>query len=178
MILCIYVNCCLLCQVVGQLGKSCMFDTFIFTKQTLFIWHFHSTWHVGQASIDAVYWYSSLSGFLTVLPYLVLIMFSPFFILSLSPLASLDIFCIYSCLFPCGLFLAPWSPCVTWLSLLLLWVLQYDCGLFSIWSSMASSGSVCLFVCFLALYCMYSSGVMDVGLMCCLLHVLFFCICD
>ena len=72
-------------------------------------------------------------GFLTILPQLVLTMFSPSFIWSLSTLVSFDIFSICSCPLPWELFLALFSPFVPWLSLLLLRVvlLEYECEFFS-----------------------------------------------
>ena len=122
---------------------KCMFTTFLFMKQTLFVQHIHSTWHVGWASIDVVYWYGSLPGFL--------IHFFVYYYL--STLMSFKVFCLHSCPFPCGWFFACCSSCMFWLSLLLSWVtlFEYDCRLFLIWPRMASSGSVCLFVLYVVL---------------------------
>ena len=50
--------------------------------------------------------------------------------------------------------------------------LLHAAGLFLTCSSISSSGSVCLFVCFVAWYCMYASAVTNVGLMCHLLCVI------
>ena len=122
----------------------------------------------GQAFMWS-YWYMSLFGILTILPYLVVFTF--LYIIIAHPCLIRYFFSICSCPLPCALFLSLCSPCVLWLSLLLLWVvlLEYGCGLFLIWSRMALSWSVCVF---LAWYHMYSSAIICVGLMCSLLHVI------
>ena len=131
----------MLCWVVGQLGGSHMFTS---QNKHFFIWHFHSTGH----------WYCLLICDSIWLPW----QFSIFCLDNVF--IFLYIIIVYSC--PIWYFLyvflstalwivfAPCSPCMSWLSLLLLWVflLEYDCGLFLVWSRMASSGSVCLFCVF------------------------------
>ena len=57
------------------------------------------------------------------------------------------------------------------LLLLFCLVIAYAIGLFLMHSSISSSGSFHLCVCFVAWYCMYVSAVTDVGLMHCLLCV-------
>ena len=144
----------MLCWAVRQLG-AVMFTAFFSQYKLFFIWHLHITWHVGRASIDVIYWYVSLSGFLIVLPYLVMTMFSPFCIPLLSTLVLFNFFaCIPAhCLVDCFL-LVVYHICFG-LSLLLFWVilLEYDCGLILMCSRTTSSGSVCLYVFFLGNVC-------------------------
>ena len=115
----------------------------------------------------------SLSGLLTVLSYLVLTMFSPFCISSLSILPHLILFvCVpVCCLVNCFLLLVH-HVCPGCHYYCCECSCQSMTVIILIWSTMASSGSVYLFVCFLVWYHMYSSAVIDVSLMCCLLHVI------
>ena len=98
------------------------------------IWHFHNSWHVSQANVHVVLlihesiWLpdnSSISGFDNVFTFL--------YIIIVYPCLIWYFFSICSCPLPCELFWALCSPCVPWLSLLLLWVvlLEYDCGFFN-----------------------------------------------
>ena len=126
--------------------------------------------------MEAIYLYVSLSGLLTVLPYHVFTTALPCCIWSLSSFELFTVFCMRSWPFPCRMFFGCCSACDIWMLLLLLLLLcifplVHATELFLMCSSISYSGSVCLFVCFVAWYCMYASGVTDVGLMCHPLHV-------
>ena len=118
------------------------------------------------------YWYMSLSGFFTILQYLVLTVFFPSFICSFTTLVLEHTPSICFSLLLCKLFPTPCSPCIFLLSPLSLEIAlsMYVCGFLWMCSRMASSRSV--FVCLLAWWCMWSFVVIGVDLMCCLLHVI------
>ena len=81
------------------------------------IWHFSQclTCQLVKHSCG-YYWYMSLSGFFTILPYLVLTVFSPSFICSLTTLVLEHTFSVCFSLLLCKLFLTPCSPCIFLLS--------------------------------------------------------------
>ena len=132
--------------------------------------------------MNVCYVYTSLSGFLIICPDLV-------WMTSLScdsVLLLLGTF-VFSC--PCLLFAAvvfcsiliaslSWKIfvgllcCALWLFMLLVYALTYTPGLLLILFSMSTNGSVQVWDCFGALCCRYVAAVIDVGLMCCLLHVI------
>ena len=134
---------------------------------------------------QVTYVYESLSGFLTVCPYLVLITLLFCWAVPFSS-GVFIVSCLWSLLItslPCWLlsslslalpswvFFVCWWNCVLWL-LLVVWALAYAIGLLLIHFNMYSNGSVHVFECFVVWYCRYASAVTDVGLMCCLMHVI------
>ena len=80
--------------------------------------------------------------------------------------------CLLSIVLPCCPSTACWLYCVHWFFMMLVWALEYAIGLLLICLNMSSSGSVLVCDCFVVWCCRYVSDVPDVGLMCCLLHVI------
>ena len=110
--------------------------------------YFYSTWHVspGKHLCDLIDTWVYLASWQT-LPYLVLTMFSPSFILSLSTMVSYDIFFICSCPLACELFLVPcYTMCtLTVITIVMSGLVGVWLWIILVWSRMASSGSVCVF---------------------------------
>ena len=151
----IYVKQYIMCWAVGWLGKSHMKKVFCFVFiKAVKVHHFHSAWHLHWTSIHVVLlvhepiWLSHNSSVSVIFIYIIIV----------HP-CTIRYFLYLFLSTALWIFSNPCSPCVFWLSSLLLYMalFEYGCGFFQMWSRMASCVSV--FVCFLAWQCMYSSVV-------------------
>ena len=144
------------CNAVCYVGQSASLTNIIW-KHVSFMGLMQSAiWLITRCSTcqpgwtSVAYSYVSLSGFLIVLPYLVFIIFLLCCVLILSSLGLFTVF-LHGILPPLQDIFGCCS-CVFWMLLLLLWMglFAYACGLSLMCSRIASSGSICLFVCFVA----------------------------
>ena len=87
-------------------------------------------------------------------------------------LATILLCSFLSIAFPFWVLFVCWLHCTLLLILLLLCVLVHSTGLLLILFNMSANGSILVWDCFVALYCMFESTVTDMGFMCCLLHVI------
>ena len=170
-----------LCWPIGQ-------PTECHSKKCLFSWNnvvgcmtFVAVTDMPAELMNVCYVYSNPSGFLIMHPDLVcmtllscdsvLLLLGMFVSSCLCLLFATVVFCSISIVSLSWMMFVWLLCCALWLFVLLVYAMTYTHGLLLILFCMSANGSVQVWDCFVVLYCRYVAAVIDVGLMCHLLHI-------